>query len=269
MRGTGITISDDERLYYGSNISQAPIKANKGSFFIITDNGLESGNIIDTYIFTKVWEKIGGVELSEIPDASETQRGLVNTDPQTFSGNKTVKGGATGNPFEVKDNNNVSKLLVTTNGIDIGKNQFNESHIGTNSANTVFIKPANYSFYFTSSGKLYGTMPVLNIGAVTDSDVISLYPNTNATFGRTLKVNNKLLVVGQAGVGIDIVDASAKLQVDSTTQGFLPPRMTQAQREAIVLPATGLVVYQTDGTAPTAPGLYVKNDTGWARLING
>jgi len=59
MRGTGITISDDERLYYGSNISQAPIKANKGSFFIITDNGLENGNIIDTYVFTKVWEKIG------------------------------------------------------------------------------------------------------------------------------------------------------------------------------------------------------------------
>lgn len=59
MSGTNINVLDDERLYYGSNISQAPLKANKGSFFIITDNGLESGNIIDTYVFTKVWEKIG------------------------------------------------------------------------------------------------------------------------------------------------------------------------------------------------------------------
>lgn len=58
MRGTEIIISDDERLYYGSNINQAPTKANKGSFFIITDNGVETGNILDTYVFTKVWEKI-------------------------------------------------------------------------------------------------------------------------------------------------------------------------------------------------------------------
>ena len=39
--------------------------------------------------------------------------------------------------------------------------------------------------------------------------------------------------------------ASAHLQVDSTTRGFLPPRMTTAQKNAIVLPAAGLVVYDT------------------------
>jgi hypothetical protein len=38
---------------------------------------------------------------------------------------------------------------------------------------------------------------------------------------------------------------SAKLQVQSTTQGFLPPRMTTAQKTAIATPATGLVVYDT------------------------
>jgi len=87
MRGTGITISDDERLYYGSNISQAPIKANKGSFFIVTDNGLESGNIIDTYIFTKVWEKIGGgaSQGDYIPLTGTTEGNPVTGDIEIFN----------------------------------------------------------------------------------------------------------------------------------------------------------------------------------------
>jgi len=41
------------------------------------------------------------------------------------------------------------------------------------------------------------------------------------------------------------LDASAKLQVDSTTQGFLPPRMTDAERDAITNPAAGLMIYDT------------------------
>ncbi|MGC6402536.1 MAG: tail fiber domain-containing protein [Flavobacteriaceae bacterium] len=41
-------------------------------------------------------------------------------------------------------------------------------------------------------------------------------------------------------------DASAILQLDSTTQGMLPPRMTAAQRDAIASPAQGLVIYNTD-----------------------
>jgi hypothetical protein len=40
--------------------------------------------------------------------------------------------------------------------------------------------------------------------------------------------------------------ASAVLQADSTTQGFLPPRMTTAQRVAIASPANGLIVFDTD-----------------------
>jgi hypothetical protein len=40
-------------------------------------------------------------------------------------------------------------------------------------------------------------------------------------------------------------NASAQLQIDSTTKGFLPPRMTNAQMLAIATPAAGLVVYDT------------------------
>ncbi|RTY84636.1 hypothetical protein EKM05_02070 [Flavobacterium sp. GSP27] len=36
---------------------------------------------------------------------------------------------------------------------------------------------------------------------------------------------------------------SAALEIESTTKGFLPPRMTPAQRDLIATPATGLTIY--------------------------
>lgn len=52
-------------------------------------------------------------------------------------------------------------------------------------------------------------------------------------------------------------DSSAMLDVQSTSKGLLIPRMTLAQRTAIVNPADGLMVYQTDGVK----GVYVYNAT--------
>jgi uncharacterized protein (TIGR02145 family) len=52
------------------------------------------------------------------------------------------------------------------------------------------------------------------------------------------------------------IDTSAMLDVESTTQGFLPPRMSTTQINAITLPATGLMVYNT-----TIPCLQVNDGT--------
>ena len=41
-------------------------------------------------------------------------------------------------------------------------------------------------------------------------------------------------------------DPAAILQLDTTTQGLLPPRMTTAQRDAIDSPPDGLMIYNTD-----------------------
>jgi hypothetical protein len=41
------------------------------------------------------------------------------------------------------------------------------------------------------------------------------------------------------------INAAAILQADSTTRGFLPPRMTETQRDAISAPPAGLLVYNT------------------------
>jgi hypothetical protein len=55
--------------------------------------------------------------------------------------------------------------------------------------------------------------------------------------------------------------SSAQLQVDSTTRGFLPPRMTDAQVRAIVSPAVGLEVYNTTLDCPV-----FYSSTGWRKV---
>lgn len=64
-------------------------------------------------------------------------------------------------------------------------------------------------------------------------------------------------------IGTTSHNSSSILQTDSTSKGFLPPRMTEAQRTAISSPAIGLMVYQTDGT----DGVYVYKAAGWIQMI--
>ena len=68
---------------------------------------------------------------------------------------------------------------------------------------------------------------------------------------------------GNVGIGTTSPDASAILDIASTTKGVLFPRMTGTQRDAIEEPATGLIVYQTDATE----GLYIYKSTGWTQII--
>lgn len=81
--------------------------------------------------------------------------------------------------------------------------------------------------------------------------------------GSTALTDSLLFDSGSAiGLGTASIDASALFQMNSTSKGFLIPRMTAAQRAAISAPAQGLMVYQTDGTI----GLYIYSNSVWRSL---
>ena len=50
----------------------------------------------------------------------------------------------------------------------------------------------------------------------------------------------------QLAIGTSTPNASALLELDSTSKGFLAPRMTQTQRDAIASPSAGLLIFNTD-----------------------
>jgi len=54
-------------------------------------------------------------------------------------------------------------------------------------------------------------------------------------------------------------DASAILDVKSSTKGLLIPRLTLVQRNAVATPATGLLIFQTDNS----PGYYYYTGLAW------
>ncbi|HEY4147285.1 MAG TPA: hypothetical protein VGM41_00080 [Chitinophagaceae bacterium] len=75
-------------------------------------------------------------------------------------------------------------------------------------------------------------------------------------------------VDAQVGIGTATPNSSSALDITSTAGGLLLPRMTTAQRTAISSPATGLLVYQTDGTT----GFYYNSGTpaspAWSFIQN-
>ena len=67
----------------------------------------------------------------------------------------------------------------------------------------------------------------------------------------------------QTGIGTTAPHPSAQLEVSSTTKGFLPPKMTQEERNLITAPVAGLVVWCTD--CATEGELQVYNGTAWIK----
>lgn len=74
-----------------------------------------------------------------------------------------------------------------------------------------------------------------------------------------LAASASLLQAQSVGIGTTTPNASAQLDIVSTTKGLLIPRMTGAQRAAIPSPVIGLMVIQTNTEAvpPSSPGLYL------------
>ena len=167
--------------------------------------------------------------------------------------------------FQVKDNQQVQINLGSTLSDAATPNlTFSSTQTGIYSPNPNqlgIVCYANETARFIYGNPLHNG--ALNIGKFAN-------PDNNAFFGwcsdGSLEItgnaqsvfvnptNNKSLIVGAS-----TENTSAILQADSTTKGFLPPRMTNAQRAAIGSPAIGLMVYCTDAVE----GLYVYKSTGW------
>lgn len=85
--------------------------------------------------------------------------------------------------------------------------------------------------------------------------LLMAFSTSSPIFSQSVAINNDA----------SVADASAILDIKSTTKGMLIPRMTMAQRDGIATPANGLMIYQTDNT----PGYYYHNGVGWLQINTG
>lgn len=105
---------------------------------------------------------------------------------------------------------------------------------------------ANANVYL--NGKLLitqnGSIGVIQQFAAATSK-LSIYAADNGAPNWTWQTHTQVGIGIKFGSVAPTIAASAILDVQSTTQGFLAPRMTSTQRDAISTPAAGLLIYNT------------------------
>lgn len=121
---------------------------------------------------------------------------------------------------------------------------------------TEVIGAAFYDLYLVSTTGAATTGKIGTFTATNNPTITLTHTSNSQGDGTTAPTSNK---TGNLGVGTTTPQGVADFT--STTQGIVLPRMTKAQRDAIVSPVAGMAVYQTDNT----PGLRVYNGTNWMR----
>ena len=155
----------------------------------------------------------------------------------------SITNGGTGQSTAQAATNALTAVAAATNEHVLTKD--------TGSGNAIW--KASATNLYTGDGTISGSRTITNGSALR-------FTGTGAATATTF--DNK------AGYGFTnnasiTVDASAVVQLDSTTKGFLPPRMTTTQVNAISSPATGLVVYNT-----TLNQICFYNGTAWRKVTD-
>jgi hypothetical protein len=113
----------------------------------------------------------------------------------------------------------------------------------------------NYTISYTGSttgGTVSGDYLPLSGGTVTGGTIFQSGLTANTIYSS-----------GQFGIGTSNPNAAAIIEIASTTQGVLFPRMTKVQRDAITSPPIGLMLFVTDDNE----GLYIYKTSGWVQII--
>jgi len=168
--------------------------------------------------------------------------------------NPTVKlqiNGITGDNFRVTNGVRNAYIQTTNNSVS-----FTTGTNGSGGGLSMAGDGSSLQFQASNQQKMLivgntGNVIIQNSGTFTDDGVNRLQVTGSAKF------------TGKVEIGTTVSNASAALEVASTTQGFLSPRMTTAQRDAIVSPAQGLEIFNT-----TITSKQVYNGTEW-EILNG
>jgi len=226
-----------ELVFYENNTAQGDI------FFTgSTYSGAYPSNTLNIYSFISSPITFGTNNTERARLTSAGRLLLGTTTESTFlldvqgtarvSGNLTLTASTNLTWGATNSGNNINRVILYDDGstnLRIG--------IGVRSSNMLFFAYAGAGFQWRNGG-----------------DAVSAGGNTLAILNEN----------AQFAVNTTSVNTSAVLQADSTNRGFLPPRMTSTQRDAIASPATGLQVYNT-----TTNTNDFYNGTAWVASASG
>jgi len=181
------------------------------------------------------------------------------TDDNTIIGYKAFKGNKTGAGCTVVGSNSLAHDITTGSPNDntvVGNNSATVNTTG--SQNTVVGAQAFNTNIAGSNNTILGHGANVTVDGLSNATAIGF----NAVVGASnmIALGNGASVV----IGSPAAQASAILDLESTTQGFLPPRMTTVERNAIALPSEGLTIYDSTLHEPA-----FFNGTAWTPIAGG
>ncbi len=173
--------------------------------------------------------------------------------------------------YNTRGSNNVGlghEALYTNNAGNYNTALGHSAGYANTGSNNTFL-----GYQSNSSGAITNATAIGNGATVTANNTIQL-GNASVTEVKTSGVfssqsTGTSSVAGKFVAGTNTAaSASAVLEANSTTQGFLPPRMTLTQRDAIASPVKGLIIMCSDcGVEYGAQGeVQVYNGTAWRNI---
>jgi hypothetical protein len=281
--GLAVTSAATTRAYFDSSATGA----NWNAGFAFTATNVEKwsmagfGTTFDFTLFN------GGLNARAITFKGDTNNVLIGTDTDggqrlqvsgssRFVGNMVITGsGATSgtNGLIVQNSNLVPTLIARNDGrISNGDNTFYvDPYVVGGTTMVVSNNGHNFAvgILAQSMTAIRGTPAIATVGpSSTLACGVHARQFQTTTTNPTVGLIAEGAIIGERGVGVfNQYNTSSILQVDSTTKGFLLPRMTSAQRTAILSPARGLLVYDIDSTTE---GLWFYNsgsNPGWQEVL--
>ena len=262
------TIAPDSRIhaFVSSGSIQTLLKlengsatASSGTKISFTEGGAERAAIIsqiNTGTTPYLSFENNGAERWRITSTGILQSNGAQT-IQTSTGNLTLATAA--------GNGNILLSPNGTGNVGVGNNSPDVKLVVSDSANLLQMRIGSLTAGISPLIRIQGrntantTNRYADIKLDADLGIFTLMaPGTSAPLVNALNI----FTGGSIGINTTTEVTSSIFTMASTTKGFLPPRMTSAQRTAIASPAEGLIVYQTDSVI----GLYIYANATWRTL---
>jgi hypothetical protein len=256
VRGLGSTSSTKAFLVQNSSATDLFTIWNDGNIGVNTS--VNSGYKVDINGTLRASVSTGGTGF--------TLTSTVSANPGNFSitANATAIGSfgdftmSTPNGTRFFIGGNYATIFTSTNNVTInpalivgGNLTVNGGGTSVISTNTLFLgatSNTSTSLFWTTGGSVEAKIlwRLNNLGSYGRTDLFLCINNSATSTVATISdARVAFLSNGNVLVGSTTDISSSKFTIQSTTQGFLPPRMTTAQKNAIVSPVAGLQVYDT------------------------
>jgi hypothetical protein len=232
--GVGVNSVGTDKYSIGRSGNSFLAVDNSGNVGIGTSNPNDKfhvvGGIYSTSIGNPINGSIGAIQIGY--DGTNGRVRTWNSSPLIYSAYNYQSWETTGS----------ERMRITDSGyVGIGQ---------SNPQSLLHLKQSSSNFFRMSRGSAsnYG----FELGVSND---FYIYDYNNSRSALTI------LNSGSVGVGTDTPDPSAILDLTSTTQGFLPPRMDNSEINAISNPAEGLIVYSTQSKC-----LFLFDGANWQKI---